>query len=92
MEIHGVELNGVTNIQLAMRVRTQEISPELKQFIEQELAVLERYLLACEDVRKELSEKPGKQLTFPFWHEVRNDPKKFPSKAERMSSFMENKK
>lgn len=77
-----IELNGVANIhailQLEADVKDGVVSMNLETIasIEKQLDTMERYMLAYNDAI-------NKGVETPFWHEVRDNPTKYPLNRER---------
>lgn len=78
-----IELNGVANIKILMdeiKSSAQENNNEyilsLAEKVDQQLDILERYMLAVADAAKN-GELP------PYWHEVRDKKQNYPLNRER---------
>lgn len=90
-----MEINGLANInmivQMAMMENTEchtSMSPEVADKILEQLQLLERYMLSIKDGIDQVSEEledAGALVYIPKWHEVRENPKKYPLLKERMS-------
>lgn len=81
----GLELNGVANIHMLLDLETDEsngrvaMNQETVVSIKTQLELLERYMLAREEAFKN-------NTVAPFWHEVRENPKSYPTRRERDAS------
>ena len=75
-----MELNGVANIMILVDQITQEsesnnhINVAIK--IKEQAEMLERYMLAFNDA-------VNKQEKSPYWHEIRENPSKYPRNKDR---------
>lgn len=86
-----MELNGVANIKLLIQAArlTDKIDIETFEKVENQLNILERYMLACADhasaYRTGLEAFQGKfdGPLFPYWHEVRDNLQNYPNNRER---------
>ncbi len=79
----GLELNGVANIHMLLDLEADEsndgrvaMNVETLVSIKTQLDLLERYMLAREEAVKNNTDAP-------FWHEVRENPKNYPTNRER---------
>lgn len=77
-----IELNGLANIHAILQLEADikdgvvVMNPETIASIENQLNTLERYMLAYNDAII-------KGVETPYWHEVRDNPTKFPLNRER---------
>lgn len=71
----AIELNGVANIKMLLQfpLKNEEMQ---KQALDEQLELLERYMLAVADAARN-EEEP------PFWHEIRENKNKYPLNKER---------
>jgi hypothetical protein len=84
-----METNGVANIKMLVdQMKELYISENGKAIsnitdkIEEQLLLLERYMLAYMDATD-----PNQMEQVPLWHEVRENPSKYPTANERISGF-----
>ncbi len=93
-----MEINGLANIHIIvdnLQIDLKEDGKN-KEFIElepyvkaikEQLLHLERYLLACSDISEKNNEALSSHdqvLNDPLWHEVRDNPTKYPTLKERV--------
>lgn len=76
---HGIELNGIANIKVLCDIEIGPINVEdpdsvckTLERIKQQADMLERYMIACCKAMNE-------GVAPPFWHEVRENPEKYPT-------------
>ena len=78
---YGIELNGVANLHLLVDKAFNDHVPmitQVEQYIKEQLILLERYMIA-------FSDSVSNQVEPPKWHEVRENPSKYPTNKERFS-------
>lgn len=87
-----MEINGLANIHMIIDGAEGDISPEVAKKIKEQLVHLERYMLAYDDHKSNVS--LGASLDRlkivhtkdePMWHEVRDNPEKYPTLREKMN-------
>jgi hypothetical protein len=84
-----MELNGVANISLILEMAKNDnlVDPFVADQIKQQLALLERYMLAYQDYADSIKSGAYGALVVgkekPEWHEVRENPENFPTNKER---------
>lgn len=77
-----IELNGVANIHVILQLEADvkdgvvTMNVETIASIEKQLDTMERYMLAYNDAI-------NNGVETPFWHEVRDNPTKYPLNRER---------
>lgn len=85
---YGIELNGVANLHIIIdeikdgdtahnlyRGKTQDLTESVEAAREQ-LFLLERYMIA-------FTEAMNKGVRPPYWHEIKENPDKYPRNGER---------
>jgi len=88
-----IELNGVANIKIIVDMAQQEnlINPLTAASINEQLLLLERYMLAVADHAASIKAGAYGALIIgqevPFWHEVRENPEQYPTGRERMAGM-----
>lgn len=94
-----MEVNGVANIKLLveqlkdhgdMEVMSSHVD-EITEKIEEQLNILERYMLAyadhCESKQAGAYGALIVKVEEPLWHEVRENPEQYPNGRERIEGF-----
>lgn len=83
-----MELNGVANIQMMIQsfkeMKKEDLDNSTVAFLDRldyQAKVLERYMLACNDVIK----NSQRSEDIPSWSEVRDVPENFPNMKERFT-------
>ena len=82
-ERRGIELNGIANIKMIMDFSIEShdddgtlvITPDVLEQMQEQLDLLERYMLAY-------NEAVNDNVSTPFWHEVTNNPSAYPTNNE----------
>jgi hypothetical protein len=104
-----MEVNGVANIKILVDQLEEEAGHDMELMpdfvtevtyqIQEQLLLLERYMLAYADHKASITAGHYGDLTFttpePLWHEVRENPEKYPTGQERINGMkkqMENRK
>lgn len=88
-----IELNGVANIKLILDMAKADkaINPDLAASIDEQLLLLEKYMLAVADHVASIKAGAYGALIVgqevPFWHEVRANPEQFPTARERVQGM-----
>lgn len=77
-----MEINGVANIKIIVDQAedSQLMHPQIAADIYKQLNLLERYMLAYMDATEP-------SAAIPAWHDIKEDPKRFPTGKERTDSY-----
>ncbi len=74
-----MEINGLANIHIIIDgAKEGEVSPELAEKIKEQLETLNRYLINI------ATECQKKDVRYAPWHEVRDNPTKYPTLHEKI--------
>ena len=81
-ERRGIELNGIANIKMIMDFSIEShndgtlvMTPDVLEQMQEQLDLLERYLLAY-------NKAVNDNVSSPFWHEVTHNPSAYPTNNE----------